>query len=189
MKPSVLILAGGKSSRMNGNNKAYLPMQESTFLAHLVQEFLKEYPVLISTNVEASYEEFQVRKIIDEQVSIGPMSGILSAFHQNEAEVIFVTACDMPWMNCSIVSRMSELLEDYDGVVLKEGAALHPLGALYCKNIVAKLEDGLYNKEYSLARCLVKSNVRYVTLEELGCISQCYENVNTQQDYQRLFDN
>lgn len=189
MMKNILLLAGGKSSRMNGQNKAYLPIKDTCFLEYLLQAFSLFPMVLLSTREELPYKDVNVAKVIDEVAGIGPLSGILSAFHQYDVDSLFVTACDMPRITATLVNRFYELLEDYDGVFLKEEGRLYPLGGLYCKNMVAQLEDGLYNKDYSLAHAIRASHVRYVTLQDLRIDADVYTNVNTEEEYRQLFDN
>ncbi len=76
---TLAILAGGKSSRMNYNNKALLSYKEKKFIEHII-EAGKEYKeiIIVSNNIE-EYKDFNVRVVKDIYKGNGPLSGIHSA--------------------------------------------------------------------------------------------------------------
>ena len=53
MEICALVLAGGKSSRMNGNNKAFLKYQDKTFIENILEVLKKFNKIYISVdNIE-----------------------------------------------------------------------------------------------------------------------------------------
>ena len=67
---TLAILAGGKSSRMNYNNKALLSYKEKKFIEHII-EAGKEYKeiIIVSNNIE-EYKEKNSENLIDNLVEI-----------------------------------------------------------------------------------------------------------------------
>ncbi|MDK2829493.1 MAG: molybdenum cofactor guanylyltransferase [Clostridium butyricum] len=50
MEICALVLAGGKSSRMNGNNKAFLKYQDKTFIENILEVLKKFNKIYISVD-------------------------------------------------------------------------------------------------------------------------------------------
>ena len=76
---TLAILAGGKSSRMNYNNKALLSYKEKKFIEYII-EAGKDYKeiIIISNNLQ-EYKGFNLRVVEDIYKGNGPLSGIHSA--------------------------------------------------------------------------------------------------------------
>lgn len=120
MKLGILILVGGKSSRMNGFDKSQLTYQNRSFLDILTLEFdAFEYKYL-SDNQSMKHYHNNYITIKDEYDEIGPMGGIVSAFHQTKCDALFVLACDNPFVSQDMAYLLYSYLENYDGVFIED---------------------------------------------------------------------
>lgn len=189
MKYGILILAGGKSSRMQGKNKAMLQIQEETFLSHICKQFESFEHVYLSTNKKEPYVAIDCKKVYDEYDEIGPMAGIVSAFHQSDIDAFFTIACDMPWIQKELAYELFVKLSDYDGVFVEDNVHVHALGGIYTRAMLPRMEMQIAQGDYALMHCIQESNSLRLHMDDISCTSNVFENVNTMQDYQRLFEN
>lgn len=107
-----IILCGGQSSRM-GSDKGLLPQDTGNWATHAAVKLAElELPVLFSINPQ-QFDTYAAlflpeQLIIDhEALTIkGPLLGALSCHLQLPAEDLFVLACDMPFMEPSLLKEL-----------------------------------------------------------------------------------
>lgn len=119
---TLVILAGGKSSRM-GSDKTFLKYQNESFLVHLIKEGQKTFDqILISAGSQQHGERIRqhllhhgfvegqnsdiftddrcpgssITIIPDVYEAIGPMGGLLSVFEQTDADSFAIISVDTP---------------------------------------------------------------------------------------------
>lgn len=186
MKLGVLILAGGKSSRMNGFDKSQLIYQNQTFLTKLCHEF-QDFPYkYISDNQNRKHHHEGYITIVDEYQEIGPISGIVSTFHQTDVDYLFVIACDMPFITKDILLLLEKFIKCYDGVFLYNQQRLYPMGSIYSRKMLSVMEKHIQDKKYALMSCIHESHVLKLSLKELNIDEHIFDNINTMQDYKSI---
>ena len=153
---TLAILAGGKSSRMNYNNKALLSYKEKKFIEHII-EAGKEYKeiIIVSNNIE-EYKDFNVRVVKDIYKGNGPLSGIHSALINSSTDKVLCVACDMPLITKDTLNIIGNHSEEYDVLVPKVNEKMQPLCSIYSKKIVTKLEEAI-RKNNNKLQLLIKS--------------------------------
>lgn len=186
MSLGILILTGGKSSRMNGFDKSQLMYQNQTFLEKLCQEFHSYQYKYISDNQNRKHKSDDYQVIVDEYQEIGPISGIVSAFHQTDMDYLFVVACDMPYMTKQLLEILKKQINDYDGIFVYNQKYLYPLGAIYSRNMLTVMEKHIQDRKYSLISCIQECHVLKLSLEQLDIDEHVFDNINTIQDYKNI---
>ena len=95
---------GGKNSRMNGNVKGLLKLNNMTFLEK-IKETLDDFSSIylsindkFSKNQKQEFEKMGFKLIEDIYKEIGPLGGIYSSLLNCKEEYLFITACDMPFI-------------------------------------------------------------------------------------------
>lgn len=189
MKCGILILAGGKSRRMHGKNKAQLTIQGETFLSHILKQFACYEHRYLSTNEQYPNEYPNTEKIIDEYDDIGPIAGIVSAFHQSDIDAFFTIGCDMPWVNKELAEELFSKLSQYEGVFVRDDEHLYALGGIYTRAMLPLMEIQITQGDYRLQQCILQSDVYFIDKKDSTCTTDILENVNTPEDYRRLFEN
>ena len=77
MQADGLILAGGKSSRMNGIHKGNLMYRQESFVDRLVNEFKKEARNIWISYGNQVHKEYKGCKIVlDKYMGCGPIGGL-----------------------------------------------------------------------------------------------------------------
>ena len=185
-KISCAILAGGKNLRMNGQNKAFLTIQNQTFIERLICELKDFDEIMISCANPEDYKEFNIKLVEDEVKDIGPLGGIYSCLKQAENEHLFVCAVDMPNIKKELVHFMTQFISsDYDAYIIKTDTKLHTVCAVYRKTLLPAMENSIKNKKYVILNPLDQGNVKYINLE-YSCFSEdIVSNINTYNDLEK----
>jgi len=100
---SVVILAGGRGSRMQGKDKGLIKWHDKPLIEHVLEHILKNSPenvseIIISANRnEDLYKKFG-HKVIKDNINNfqGPLAGILSAMEQCKNNFLLFLPCDSP---------------------------------------------------------------------------------------------
>lgn len=193
MNIGALILMGGKNSRMEGNIKGLLKINEITFLEQIIS-VLEDFPTIylsvnkrFSTEEIKKYEEMGLSVIVDIYDDIGPIGGMYSALKNCKEDYLFITACDMPFINKDLINVLqSNMKQNIDIALFSKNKLLYPLGAIYSKNVIPFMEKLISNKEYKLSKLIRNSKFVELPLEDTNLSDNIFENINTLQEYDQL---
>ena len=188
---TLVLLAGGKSSRM-GQNKGLLLYQGKTFAENLIEKGkqLGIEQILVSG---LSLERQDVQVVKDIYPERGPLGGIHACLTQMKTPFALVIPVDVPQIPMNVLDGLLTFYEQYleepkekhVPIVLEHGERRENLIGIYPKSVTACIEDLI--REHSAA-------VRRV-FEEWGY--QCckmeipewqVDNINTPEAYQRLLE-
>ncbi|MBI4739917.1 molybdenum cofactor guanylyltransferase, partial [Candidatus Woesearchaeota archaeon] len=99
---SAAILAGGKNSRMSGENKAFIRIGQRPIIEVVIKilEGIFEEIILV-TNSPEEYKAYEKRATVCRDIvkNTGPLGGIYSALSTAKEEAVFFVACDMPFLH------------------------------------------------------------------------------------------
>ena len=129
-----VVLAGGKSARM-GTEKAALRIGGETLLARVVRRLrlaLPEVSIIGPSHLTALAPGTPV--FPDEFPGLGPLGGLATALAQVSSQYIFLTGCDMPFVEPALVSAMAAYAlrsPEVDVVALRTSRGIEPLHAVY----------------------------------------------------------
>ena len=140
---SLVIQAGGKSSRM-GENKGLMRFM-GVPLIQRVYERTKNIAgeVLIVSNTPEDLDFMDVSLVSDSIVGKGAIGGLYTAMDRASSEYVAVVACDLPFVSAAILSEGARLLEEVGADVAipnVNGDFYEPLHAVYrretCKRAI-----------------------------------------------------
>ena len=180
---SVIVLAGGQSRRM-GQDKATLSWDHSDILGSLLTRLLSlSDDVLVVSNTIRIIAE-PARQVADIIPGKGPLSGIHAGLMYARHDLVFVTACDVPFLVPKLVPKIVHSIGLADGSVAVYKDQIEPLFACYRKNCVAVIEQLLVGKQYRVTDFLARIN--WVAVQQLDELDDCcFMNVNTSNDYEK----
>ncbi|MBI5674636.1 MAG: molybdenum cofactor guanylyltransferase [Nitrospirae bacterium] len=144
--------------------------------------------VLIVTNQPEEYVYLSAQMLGDVYDVRGPMTGIFTALLNSSNEWVFVSACDIPFINEEIISYASSMREGYDAVVPGSGKAAEPLFAFYSKRLVSSMEQGILSGKRGMKDFLDKKKVKYIKKTEIKGFdpeAKSFINLNTPEDIER----
>ncbi len=187
MEAGVIILAGGKSSRM-GKNKALLPINGITSIERIKNSISRDFPnILIVANDEELYQFLNVPIIEDNIKEKGPLAGMQAGLMAAEYMTNVFIACDMPFISSELAKALVERSDGFDAVVPVINGKRHLLFAVYKKEVLKAIDECFKNDELSLKQLVDRIKVNYVTekdLTEVSDLEQVFYNMNHPYEYE-----
>jgi molybdopterin-guanine dinucleotide biosynthesis protein A len=185
---SAAILVGGESRRM-GYNKAFLKIGQSNLVESIVARLKTIFPdVFLIGNDPEPYRSLGLPVIADLYKGCGPLGGIHAALVAANTPYVFITACDVPFLDVQVVAHMAGKVSGYDVVVPKIRGYLEPLCAIYGKNCLPAIESQLKCGQCKVIALFSAVRVNYLEQEEiekLTAVEKAFLNINTPKDMQK----
>ena len=143
---SAIVLAGGQSRRM-GRDKALIDYQGRPIIACVINTLRAlSDDIVVVANRPDLYGPFGARVVPDYEPPCGPLGGIAVGLQTARHPLAVVVACDMPFLNVTLLRWLIDLAEGYDAVVPQTGDEFEPLHAVYRRechdSIVRRIERG-----------------------------------------------
>jgi molybdopterin-guanine dinucleotide biosynthesis protein A len=181
-----IVLSGGENKRM-GKDKAFLTIAGIPMIEHVLKALRNATDrVIIVTNSPQAYASYDALVVTDASAKRGPLTGIYTGLLHSTDEYNIVVACDMPFLNSSLLSYMASLAEDYDVVVPKVGEYIEPLHAIYRKQLLPVIEKRIQCDARQIRGVFSEVRVRYVTESEIDRFDpgrRSFKNLNTPEEY------
>lgn len=182
-KTYALILAGGRSRRM-GRDKALLPMDSGNMLSRAVAFWRGTEHicgVIVSVGEDAHFPSLPegTLPVSDIYPGGGPMAGLHAAFAKTNAEVLYVSAVDMPFLQ---KDALLPLPKGDAAVYVKDGRP-EPLFGVYRRSALPAMEAALAAGQSKMTALLEGLNTEYAPLPPE--LSQAVSNLNTPGGYLR----
>lgn len=116
-KVSAIILAGGKSRRM-GRDKAFLEFDGKMLIERVIERVrsMSDDIIIVCNDVEA-YAKFGERMVTDVIPGKGSLGGLYSGLLAVKQEYALAVACDMPFLNESLLRHLISLAPGFDVVI------------------------------------------------------------------------
>jgi molybdopterin-guanine dinucleotide biosynthesis protein A len=205
-----VILAGGENKRMPVL-KGFIEVEGKKIIERNLKVMKKLFrEIFIVTNQPELYSYLGVPMLGDVYTIRGPMTGVLTALMNSSSNWIFISACDMPFIDPDVIRFMAQERYNptcitimnrgqksaldtistagiYDTVVPLVNYKAEPLFALYSKKIMSSLEQFVLAGKKSIKYFLLNHDkrVKYITSEEIKNIDpdlRSFINLNTPED-------
>jgi len=190
---SAVILVGGEARRANGQEKYFFVYEGRTFIERLIDSLrpVVDEIILVARDPEQCkrfYAIEGVRCITDIRTGIGPIGGLHAGAMAARGDYIFVSACDMPCIESSVVRYLFESIDNYDAAIPSWNYdMIEPLHAVYRRSV---LMDYLKSHDSLSLRPMIRSiNTRYVPVEELRQFDpglRTFTNINKLEDLEQI---
>lgn len=191
-KYTTAIMAGGKSSRM-GTDKAFVPLLGKPMIEHVLEcvSGLGDEQIII-TNAVQKYRYLGLPLFSDIYENHGPLGGLHAALAQAKYKHVLVVACDMPWLNRSLLAYMVSIRDTADVIVPRWTKFPEPLHAVYSKACLDAVAASLEEQRLKLIAFYGRVRVRYLEREELARFDargRSFANINTPDDLSQALEN
>jgi molybdopterin-guanine dinucleotide biosynthesis protein A len=187
---SGVILAGGKSSRMGGRDKAFLTIEGVTFFERALRVLGRCFRrIVVVTNHPERFAAFRVPIVRDELPSLGPLSGLHAGLGRISTPYAFVTACDMPFLRVEPIRFLVSRLKGQQALVPRWDGDVQPLHALYATSLRPEIEAAFGRGDRSLRDLLRSVRAEYVeesVMRQVAGAHECFRNVNTPEEAARF---
>ena len=182
---SAIILCGGRSRRM-GADKATLDWMGQPMIRHIIDNLQEADELLLAVGSQRSESLRDFRQALDRFPGGGPLAGIHAGLLECRHDVAFVTGCDLPFADLETAGFLRSLMKPGDDAVIpaESGGRVHPLCALYHRQIAPRLEEKLRVGSCRVMDALRELSVRYVPADTLPNGGRELVNLNTPDEYQ-----
>lgn len=146
------ILAGGLATRFGGVDKALLEVNGKRILDRLLDQFQGLFDeILLVTNDPMRYLEWDLWMATDLHRRRSSLTGIHSALFHAACDRVFVSACDLPYLQRETIRTVMAAAEAGVDVALPETAeGIQPLCAVYAKRCRRPVEALLERGEFRI---------------------------------------
>lgn len=149
---TAVILAGGRATRMGGEDKGLLPLAGRPMIAHIIDAIAPQVDkILISANRHlGDYAQFGLEVLADGTDTFdGPLAGIRAAMLATSSPLLATVPCDAPFLPRDLVARLAveKARLGTAAAVAHDGARLQPLFALLDTALLPSLTDYLARGE------------------------------------------
>lgn len=190
MKVGGIILAGGKSTRFQGN-KALVEVDSLRLIDRVVKVLQQVVDqLLIVTNSPEEYAGLGLPMTGDLIPGKGPLGGIHSGLVASPCEMNYVTACDMPFITPELVRYLIEVTRPKDDVVVPVVRGYpEPLSAVYSRRCIPFIEKSLIEEHLQIKYFYRFVSVHYLNEEEIAPLIEenTFFNINTRDDLKKAF--
>ncbi|MEK7308070.1 MAG: molybdenum cofactor guanylyltransferase [Nitrospirota bacterium] len=207
-----VILAGGENKRMPVS-KAFIKIGGETIIEKnlkIIKQMFSE--VFIVTNQPELYSYLNTSPLGDVYDIRCPMTGIFTSLVNSSHRWVFISACDMPFINKELIKYMASKRDNYDAVLPKSslppfnkgrydpsgsirteiprgqrGDFAEPLFAFYSKHLMISMERALFTDKKGMKDFLMDKRVKYIRTEEIkksDVKAMSFINLNTPEDIQ-----
>ena len=182
------VTAGGLSSRM-AKDKAWLDLGGQSMIERVIRALT---PVTANVSIIANdpaYSQLGLPVFVDKLKGIGPLEAIRTALTNTHFRQVLLVGCDLPFVTPELFGYLLRV-QDNDQIVVPVGpdAQLEPLCAIYCKEVLPRVDDLIESGERKIRNLFAMAATRVVAFKELQHLPGSdlfFENVNTPSDYLR----
>ncbi|MGC9518421.1 MAG: molybdenum cofactor guanylyltransferase [Desulfuromonadaceae bacterium] len=190
--PTGVILAGGLSRRM-GYDKRTLHVGEKTLFEYVLMQMGALCPeLLVIANDPEFFAPFDVQVVPDIYPG-SSLGGLYTGLYHSPAEVVFASACDLPFFNLDLARVLLDSVHTMDASLIKTADGYEPLFACYRKTCLpwmrTHLEQGNYRIQDLILKLEEHLNVRKIDIENLrhiADIDSAFVNVNHPGDLEQI---
>ncbi|CAB5496182.1 Molybdenum cofactor guanylyltransferase (EC [Bathymodiolus thermophilus thioautotrophic gill symbiont] len=182
---TAVILAGGRSSRMNGEDKGLILLNGKPMIAYVatvVKEKAGHLFISANRNIE-QYQEYG--KVITDALDDfqGPLAGILQALQSANTDYLLIFPCDAPLLNKVAVDQLlNSMRQDMDIGVADDGIRMHPTMMIVKTKLAQNLVDFLASGQRKLGLWVEQNNFLKINL---SAYPEIFTNLNTPEDFNK----
>ena len=147
---SAVILAGGRATRMGGDDKGWVPLAGQPLVAHVLERLRPQVDeVLINANRSEDRYRQLASVIGDEQADFqGPLAGMQAGLAAACHDWVLFVPCDGPALPRDLMARFrAALTPQTELVVAHDGEHLQPVVALLHRSLLPSLQRALAEGE------------------------------------------
>ncbi len=185
---SALILAGGRSSRMDGHDKGLLKLLDRPMIDYVIERLKPQVGhILISANRHLEqYRKLGYKVLVDDYNDYrGPLAGMARGLAQSNTDYLLTVPCDGPLLPTDIAARMLHyaIQKQAKAVLVFDGQYKQPTYNLIHKDLGVQLNQSLVNNEHKLGKWLMDNGAVKLDYSDQ---KSAFLNINTPDDLRLL---
>ncbi len=185
---TAVILAGGRSQRMGGEDKGLVELAGKTMVDHVIEHIRPQAGGVI-INANRNLERYQAfgYPVVSDDIGdyAGPLAGMASAMRLAETDYLATVPCDSPLIPDNLVQRLYEVLirDSADISVAHDGVRLQPVCALLRRSLLPSLLDYLHAGGRKID---IWYGQHHFVTADFSDTPDSFVNVNTPQEHSRI---
>jgi molybdopterin-guanine dinucleotide biosynthesis protein A len=188
MKFTVIILAGGKSSRM-GTDKGLVLMNEIPMIERVIKTVKKaglSEIIIVSNNTE--YKQFGLPVFPDVIPDKGPLGGIYTGLLKSSTVKNLILSCDVPFINETVLKLLIRNGLKSKVTIVKYENRIHNLIGIYDNSLIKDLGEHLISNKLKVGQFIEAHNPNVIDLKIFmpDLDEQILSNVNTMEELKKL---
>jgi molybdopterin-guanine dinucleotide biosynthesis protein A len=193
---TALILAGGRGSRMGGNDKGLQNFRGLPLALHTLMRIQPQVgDVMVNANRNlAAYESFGVEVWPDVLPDYaGPLAGFLTGLERCETPYLVTVPCDTPLFPTDLVARLATALEREDAEIAMAAAReedgqvrTQPVFCLLRRELMESLIRFTHEGGRKIDKWTGQHKTAVVAFDQPGDDPRAFFNANTLEELHRL---
>jgi len=193
---TAVVLAGGRSTRFGGDDKAVADLAGTPMIRRVVDRTAPAVDAVV-INCRAA-QRGTIEEVLDgaavpvtfaedDYPDEGPMAGMATGLRAVAGEYAFVVACDMPFVDADFVDHLFERAAGQDAAVPRPGQWFETTHAVYRASAMADAcEAALADGKERIVAPLFDLDFVVVDAEEVHEHGhpRTFENCNTREDFE-----
>ncbi|EKO3404164.1 molybdenum cofactor guanylyltransferase MobA [Vibrio fluvialis] len=179
---SWVILAGGQASRMGGNDKGLIKLNDKPLVQHVLERLQPQTDhILINANRNQEWYQ-QFAPVVSDQFAgyPGPLGGIHAGLNAAQTDWVGFVPCDSPMIARDLVARFcAAVTPQTDILVATDGEHQQPVFTLFHKRVLPKLAAFL---ERGDRKIILLYNECHTAEVDFSDSPDCFFNLNTPQE-------
>ncbi len=186
---TAVILAGGRSSRMNTQDKGLIQLNQKPLIQYVIEAIENEVSnILINANRNQEiYQKFVKNPVIKDNTTDfqGPLAGLAKAMEIVTTPYILMLPCDCPMIGTALLTTLKDQLIEQNAqiCVAHDGERLQPTFALLKTNLLESLLTYLAAGDRKIS---LWYHQHQLSIADLSQYQDFFLNLNTPQDYALL---
>lgn len=190
-----VILTGGKSSRMNFQNKSFLKLDNKFFIENIIANLKQKVSkIIINANNDIDKYQYLNLEIVRDKISgyKGPLAGLHSAMYnyQNTKEDLWfaILPTDAPIINSDYIDlfKVQDKIKEM-AFISKINGSVEPMFSFWSIKSFSYLDQILNNNDgYKIMKFAEEIGFNYLNISKKSEAE--FFNVNNQEDYEILLD-
>jgi len=197
---SGVIVAGGRSTRFGDTDKAVAELAGIPMIRRVADRIAPAVDELVvncrddqRAAIQAALDGFEhpVRYALDPEPDLGPLAGIATGLDAVEGTYGFVVACDMPFVDPSLVETLFERAEGHEAAVPRPDEWFQTTQAVYrADEMVRASERALEAGDRRVVAALETLDYVEVDRDEIEAHASMdtFENLNTREEFESAQD-
>ncbi|MCJ7525427.1 MAG: molybdenum cofactor guanylyltransferase [Candidatus Aminicenantes bacterium] len=178
---AVIVLAGGRSRRMNREKSLLLDNNGRPLIEAIIAQLRPFFTgIMISAGDKDKFAFLNLPVIMDEAPGQGPLLAILTALRASPQAGNFIMACDIPVIHIPFIQKILARSPRYEIVVpcYKDGK-FEPLFAFYHRSIIAAIERQIGTGDLRISSLFRTCRTGFVPMDG----QKWFRNLNTLEEY------
>jgi len=183
-----LILAGGRSSRMDGKDKGLIMLKGKPMIKYVIDKLKPQVDsVIISANRHLDiYRQMGFNVYADEYSDYrGPLAGMCQGLIKTNSDYLLTVPCDGPLLPADLAVRLSSAaqLHQTRAVMVFDGQYNQPTYNLIHRDLIPSMQHALVNNEHKLGKWLMDNGACRV---DFSAQKAAFTNLNTPRDVEDM---